>query len=166
MSGERPESRRSDIRCGRARRPGNHRARRRRAARAHAVEFPDIVTAFARTNGVLSCDGVPFSDIARTHGTPLYVYSASTIAARYRAIDEAFAGYPHALHYALKANSTLAIVRLLRSLGSRVDANSGGEIDVALRAGFILPEIVFTGVGKNQRGAGTGDRPRRQDDQR
>jgi diaminopimelate decarboxylase len=138
-----------DIRCdARAAPAGNRRARRRRAARAHAVQFPDIVTAFARTNGVLSCDGVALPDIARPHGTPLYVYSAPTIAARYRAIDEAFAGYPHALHYALKANSTLAIVRLLRSLGSRVDANSGGEIDVALRAGFIPPEIVFTGVGK------------------
>jgi diaminopimelate decarboxylase len=67
---------------------------------------------------------------------------------RYRAVDEAFASHPHAMHYALKANSTLAIARLLRGLGSDVDANSGGEIDVALRAGFIPPQIVFTGVGK------------------
>ena len=58
--------------------------------------------------------------------------------------------YPHAIHYALKANSTLAIVRLLRSLGSRVDANSGGEIAVALRAGFAPEDIVFTGVGKTR----------------
>jgi diaminopimelate decarboxylase len=94
------------------------------------------------------CDAVPLADIAAAHGTPLYIYSASTITSRYRAVDEAFASYPHAMHYALKANSTLAIVRLLRSLGSKVDANSGGEIDVALRAGFIPPEIVFTGVGK------------------
>jgi len=91
---------------------------------------------------------VPLAELAAAHGTPLYVYSGATIAARYRAVDDAFAGYPHSLHYALKANSTLAIVRLLRSLGSRVDANSGGEIDVALRAGFIPPEIVFTGVAK------------------
>ena len=56
--------------------------------------------------------------------------------------------HPHAVHYALKANSTLAIARLLRGLGSRADANSGGEIDVALRAGFIPEQIVFTGVGK------------------
>jgi diaminopimelate decarboxylase len=106
------------------------------------------VTAFARRSHVLDCDGVPLSEIAAAHGTPLYVYSASSISDRYRAVDAAFDGYPHALHYALKANSTLAIVRLLRSLGSRVDANSGGEIDVALRAGFIPPEIVFTGVAK------------------
>ncbi len=88
--------------------------------------------------------------MAAAHGTPLYVYSASTIASRYRAVDDAFASYPHTMHYALKANSTLAIVRLLRGLGSKVDANSGGEIDVALRAGFIPPEIVFTGVGKTR----------------
>jgi len=106
------------------------------------------VTAFARRDHVLECDGVPLSEIAAAHGTPLYVYSASSIGARYRAMDAVFDGYPHALHYALKANSTLAIVRLLRTLGSRVDANSGGEIDVALRAGFIPPEIVFTGVAK------------------
>lgn len=94
------------------------------------------------------CDGVPLAPLAAADGTPLYVYSAATIAARYRAIDDAFAGYPHAIHYALKANSTLAITRLLRGLGSHADANSGGEIDVAMRAGFLPSQIVFTGVGK------------------
>jgi diaminopimelate decarboxylase len=106
------------------------------------------VTGFYRQDGTLTCDGVPLADIAASEGTPLYVYSAATIVSRYRAVDDAFASYPHAMHYALKANSTLAIVRLLRSLGSGADANSGGEIDVALRAGFIPPQIVFTGVGK------------------
>jgi diaminopimelate decarboxylase len=106
------------------------------------------VTGFFNSDGSLLCDGVSLSQIAVSEGTPLYVYSAATISERFRAIDEAFAGYPHALHYALKANSTLAIARLLRGLGSGVDANSGGEIDVALRAGFIPPQIVFTGVGK------------------
>ena len=94
------------------------------------------------------CDGVPLAPVAAAEGTPLYVYSAATIASRYRAIDEAFAGYPHTIHYALKANSTLAITRLLRGLGSQADANSAGEIDVAMRAGFIPSQIVFTGVGK------------------
>jgi diaminopimelate decarboxylase len=106
------------------------------------------VTGFFRQGSALVCDGVPLADLAAAHGTPLYVYSAAAIAARYRAIDEAFASHPHAIHYALKANSTLAIARLLRALGSNADANSGGEIDVALRAGFIPPQIVFTGVGK------------------
>lgn len=106
------------------------------------------MTGFYRQGPALVCDGVPLDRIAAEEGTPLYVYSAATIAARYRAIDEAFAGHPHAIHYALKANSTLAITRLLRGLGSNADANSGGEIDVAMRAGFIPAQIVFTGVGK------------------
>jgi diaminopimelate decarboxylase len=107
-------------------------------------------TGFFRQGGALVCDGVPLADIAAAAQTPLYVYSAATITSRYQAIDEAFASYPHALHYALKANSTLAIARLLRGLGAGADANSGGEIDVALRAGFIPAQIVFTGVGKTQ----------------
>ena len=93
--------------------------------------------------------GVPLVDLAARFGTPLYAYSADMIAARYREVDEAFSGYPHALHYALKANSTLGLARLLRSLGAAADANSGGEIEVALRAGFTPGEIVFTGVGKS-----------------
>jgi len=92
---------------------------------------------------------VPLADIAAAVGTPVYVYSAATLRDRYRAIDEAFDGYPHALHYALKANSTLAIARLLRALGSSADANSIWEIDVARKAGFEPSHIVFTGVGKS-----------------
>jgi len=103
---------------------------------------------FSRQQGTLVCDGVSLVETAAAVGTPFYVYSAATITERFRAVTDAFASYPHSLHYALKANSTLAIVRLLRSLGSKVDANSGGEIDVALRAGFIPADIVFTGVGK------------------
>ena len=97
----------------------------------------------------LACDGVSIQSIVDTVGTPAYIYSARAIRDAYQAIDTAFSDYPHAIHYALKANSTLAIVRLLRSLGSRADANSGGEIDVARRAGFAPAEIVFTGVGKS-----------------
>jgi diaminopimelate decarboxylase len=96
----------------------------------------------------LVCDEVPLAAIAAAEGTPLYVYSAAMLRERYQAIDGAFAGYPHALHYALKANSTLAIVRLLRDLGSSVDANSVWEIEVARTAGFDPSQIVFTGVGK------------------
>ena len=105
------------------------------------------MTGFHRLEGTLACDGVPLPAIAAAEGTPFYVYSAATIAGRYRAVDEASLASPrHPLR--AKANSTLAIARLLRGLGSNADANSGGEIDVALRAGFIPPQIVFTGVGK------------------
>jgi len=96
----------------------------------------------------LVCDGVPLSAIAAAAGTPVYVYSAALLRERYQAIDAAFQGYPHALHYALKANSALAIARLLHGLGSSVDANSVWEIEVARRAGFEPSQIVFTGVGK------------------
>ncbi len=91
---------------------------------------------------------VSLAAIARRVGTPVYVYRAAEIAGRYAAFDAAFGGCPHRVHYALKANSTLAVARLVRSLGGGVDANSGGEIDVALRAGFTPRDIVFTGVGK------------------
>ena len=103
---------------------------------------------FSRHNQTLVCDGQSLEAIARETGTPVFVYSAPAIRARYQELDEAFAPHPHAIHYALKANSTLAIVRLLRGLGAHADANSGGEIDVAIRAGFAPAEIVFTGVGK------------------
>lgn len=117
--------------------------------RAHRIEFIHV-SGIERRQGALACDGVPLADIAAREGTPVYVYSADVITTRYRAIVEAFASYPHTLHYALKANSTLAIARLLRGLGAGADANSGGEIDVALRAGFIPDDIVFTGVGKTE----------------
>lgn len=108
------------------------------------------LTGFYHDHFRLHVEGVALAALAETHGTPLYVYSAQTVRERYRDLDSAFAGVPHVLHYALKANSTLAIVRLLRGIGAKADANSGGEIDVALRAGFIPPEIVFTGVGKTR----------------
>jgi diaminopimelate decarboxylase len=98
----------------------------------------------------LLCDGVSVPALIAQVGTPAYIYSASAIRDAYSRIDRAFDSYPHAIHYALKANSTLAIARLLRSIGSRVDANSAGEIQVARRAGFPPRDIVFTGVGKTR----------------
>jgi diaminopimelate decarboxylase len=89
------------------------------------------------------------SDIAAAAGTPCYVYDAAAIRGAYATLDQAFDGYPHAIHYALKANSSLAVVRLLQSLGSHADANSLGEVDVAMRCGFRPDQIVFTGVGKS-----------------
>ncbi len=95
------------------------------------------------------CDDVLIEAIVREEGTPVYVYDASVVRDRYRALDAAFGDYPHRIHYALKANSTIGIARLIRSLGGRVDANSGGEIAVATKAGFDPADIVFTGVGKS-----------------
>ena len=105
---------------------------------------------FRRDNGTLLCDDVPVDVIARSTGTPVHVYSGAAIDARYHELAHAFAGHPCRLHYALKANSTLAIAARLRSLGAGADANSGGELEVALRAGFRPADIVFTGVGKTR----------------
>ena len=99
---------------------------------------------------MLACDGVSIQSIVEHAGTPTYIYSARAIRESYRAIDDAFASYPHAIHYGMKANSTIGIMRLLRSIGSRADANSAGEIAVAQRAGFAPADIVFTGVGKTR----------------
>jgi diaminopimelate decarboxylase len=97
----------------------------------------------------LAVEGVTFADLAAAVGTPCYVYSASSIRSAYLRLDAAFADYPHAIHYALKANSTLDVVRLLKDLGSHADANSMGEVDIALRCGFHPSQIMFTGVGKS-----------------
>jgi diaminopimelate decarboxylase len=78
------------------------------------------------------------------------VYSAPTLRERYRALDNAFGGHPHTIHYALKANSTLAIARLIRELGGSADANSIWELELARKAGFAPADIVFTGVGKSR----------------
>jgi diaminopimelate decarboxylase len=107
------------------------------------------VIGFSRAAHQLVCDGVPLSAVAEAEGTPLYVYSAAVLRDRYGAIDRAFGAYPHRLHYALKANSTLAIARTLAGLGSAADANSIWEIEVARKAGFTAADIVFTGVGKS-----------------
>src|SRR5690242_4379598 len=76
---------------------------------------------FQPAGGALACDGVSVQSIVEQTGTPTYIYSAQAIRDSYRGVDEAFASYPHAIHYALKANSTLAIARLLRRLGSKAD---------------------------------------------
>jgi diaminopimelate decarboxylase len=105
---------------------------------------------FSFAQGRAFGDHVELRDIAARAGTPVYVYSAALIRDRYRALDRAFTRHPHRLHYAIKANATTAVVALLRELGAGADANSGGEIEVALRAGFAPRDVVFTGVGKTR----------------
>ena len=106
------------------------------------------MSGFSFGNDGGKCDGVDLSSIVHAEGSPLYVYSGALIEERYRALDGAFGAYPHRIHYALKANSTLELVRSVHDLGGGFDANSGAEIDVALRANADPSDIVFTGVGK------------------
>ncbi len=111
--------------------------------------MPQTTGFYRRAKDELVCDGVRLADVARAEGTPLYVYSAAVLREGYRAIDSAFGDYPHALHYALKANSALALARLVQKLGGAADANSIWEIELARKAGFENAAIVFTGVGKS-----------------
>jgi diaminopimelate decarboxylase len=99
-------------------------------------------------DGALSCEGVPIDRIARDVGTPCYVYSSAIIRDRYTRLDAALSGMTHRIHYTLKANSSRAILRLLRELGAGADIVSGGELQRALAAGFTGKDIVFGGVGK------------------
>ncbi len=115
------------------------------------IAHSGIVTApsSAHPSTGLLLDGVPLGAIAESVGTPAFVYSADAIRTAFARLDRAFDDVPRAIHYALKANSTLAIVRLIRELGGGADANSIGEVEVALRAGFSPDQIVLTGVGKS-----------------
>jgi len=102
----------------------------------------------ARDGDTLLLGGVPLEAIAREVGTPVYVYNAEAIRERYRALDGALSALPRRICYAVKANSTLAVLRILRDLGAGADIVSGGEMARALAAGFAPERIVFSGVGK------------------
>ncbi|MDF1501510.1 diaminopimelate decarboxylase [Roseisolibacter sp. H3M3-2] len=103
---------------------------------------------FPYVDGVLHCDAVPAPVIAEAAGTPTYVYSAGMIRRQYRRLDAAFARVPHRIHYSVKANSNLAILRLLQAEGAGVDIVSGGELYRAREAGYAGGDVVFSGVGK------------------
>jgi diaminopimelate decarboxylase len=96
----------------------------------------------------LFCDDVPLADVAAKAGTPCYVYSARTILENFRAYDKAFGSQPHSVCYAIKANGSLAILKLLAQAGAGFDIVSGGELYRVLKAGGDPKKIVFSGVGK------------------
>jgi diaminopimelate decarboxylase len=96
----------------------------------------------------LFCEQVVLAEIAARAGTPCYVYSSRAILENYRAYDEALAGAPHRICYAVKANSNLAILALLARAGAGFDIVSGGELFRVLKAGGHADSVVFSGVGK------------------
>jgi diaminopimelate decarboxylase len=106
------------------------------------------MTPIAYRDRALFIDDVPLADIARKAGTPCYVYSARTILKNYRAYDHAFGTQPHTVCYAVKANSSLAILSLLAKAGAGFDIVSAGELFRVLKAGGDPNKIVFSGVGK------------------
>src|SRR5690242_11557044 len=97
----------------------------------------------------LYCDGVPVRKVAEKYGTPLYIYSASLIHARYDIFDNAFSDVPHTVCYSVKANSNLSLLRMLAERGSGFDVVSGGELQRVATAGKrAVRNVVFSGVGK------------------
>ena len=97
----------------------------------------------------LTCAGADLSALAERFGTPLYVYSADAIQARVDLLQNAFSALPTTLCYAVKANSSLAILNLLAGLGCGFDIVSGGELERVVRAApEALGRVVFSGVGK------------------
>ncbi|MFO8153699.1 diaminopimelate decarboxylase [Thioalkalivibrio sp.] len=103
---------------------------------------------FALHNDVLHCEGVALDTLAEVVGTPAYVYSRATLTRHYRAFTAALADIPHRVCFAVKANSSLAVLNVLARLGSGFDIVSGGELERVLRAGGLPGGIVFSGVGK------------------
>jgi len=108
------------------------------------------MTTLRRNAGSLSMEGVPLEEAARRFGTPCYVYSRSMIEAAYREFDEGLSGVDHLVCYAVKANSNLAILDVLRRLGSGFDIVSGGELSRVRAAGGEAAKILFSGVGKSE----------------
>ena len=105
---------------------------------------------FEYSNDELHCEGVPLRTIAQRVGTPFYCYSSNTLANHVRAFDRAFAGVPHLVCFAVKANPGTAVLRLLGREGAGADIVSGGELYRALRAGIDPKKIVYAGVGKRR----------------
>jgi len=110
---------------------------------------------FRYVSQILSCDAVPLDALADEYGTPLYVYSAAQIRERFGLFQSSFAqqgdGLPLTVCYAVKANSALAILRMLAKLGAGFDIVSGGELERVRRADkTALKRVVFSGVGKQQ----------------
>jgi diaminopimelate decarboxylase len=98
----------------------------------------------------LHCEGVAVERIARSAGTPTYVYSRHSIEHAYRKLANAFGSLPHMVCYAVKANSNLSILRIFARLGAGFDVVSGGELDRLRRIGVRGNRIVFSGVGKSR----------------
>lgn len=103
---------------------------------------------FAYKSGILHCENLPIPQISERVGTPYYLYSKNTLLRHYSRFDQSLSGIEHIICYAMKANSSLAICKLLADAGSGADVVSGGELYRALRAGISPSRIVFNGNGK------------------
>ncbi|HEY0370007.1 MAG TPA: hypothetical protein VGC85_10440, partial [Chthoniobacterales bacterium] len=105
---------------------------------------------FQYRNGRLHCEDADLEQVAERFGTPLYVYSASTILDHFRRLNDSLGQLEHLICYAVKANSNGAILRLLAEEGAGFDIVSGGELFRVLRAGGRADRCTFAGVGKSR----------------
>jgi diaminopimelate decarboxylase len=105
---------------------------------------------FSYKNGSLFCEDVDLQGLAREYGTPLYVYSGATILDHFKRLDTAMSGVYHEVAYAVKANSNLAVLRLLADHGAGFDIVSGGELFRVIKAGGDPAHCTFAGVGKTR----------------
>lgn len=99
----------------------------------------------------LYAEDVPVRKIVEKVGTPLYIYSHKTLVGHLNAYKDAFDDYPHTICFALKANSNIALLKLLAKNGSGADVVSGGELFLAKKAGIPSKKIVYAGVGKTEK---------------
>ena len=111
-------------------------------------DFP--IQGFQYSSDLLRCGAFGMDAVAQRVGTPTYVYSAEAIRENYRSYSRALKGIPHRVHYAVKANSCLAILALLAREGAGFDIVSGGELYRVLKAGGDPREVVYSGVGKTR----------------
>ncbi|MFZ0923344.1 MAG: hypothetical protein WA020_09775, partial [Candidatus Acidiferrales bacterium] len=105
---------------------------------------------FSYRHGALACESVSLAAIAQRAGTPVYIYSRGAFTAAYRELNRALGRLPHRICYAVKANSSLAVLRAFARLGSSFDIVSGGELFRLRSIGVPGERIVFSGVGKTR----------------
>jgi diaminopimelate decarboxylase len=105
---------------------------------------------FHYQSGKLSCESYSLDKAAERFGTPLYVYSSQTIVDHYQRLDQALHELNHDVCYAVKANSNLAVIRLLAEEGAGFDIVSGGELYRVIRGGGNPSKCTFAGVGKSR----------------
>jgi len=106
-----------------------------------------MMTVFCYRNNELFTENVSVNDIAEQVGTPSYIYSRQALETHWKAFDDAFKS-PHLVCYAVKANSSLAVLNVLAQLGSGFDIVSAGELERVLQAGGDPAKVIFSGVGK------------------
>jgi len=104
----------------------------------------------ARRGNDLYIEGVALNALARAHGTPLFAYSKASMLAALAAYQRGFAGRKARICYAMKANSSLAVLQVFAQAGCGFDIVSGGELDRVLAAGGAAADVIFSGVGKTR----------------